>query len=235
MSAPWFHQPDLVAQAPSGLVRLVDTEARHLAQVLRRDVGDEVTLFDGAGLLVQGAVAAVGKRDVSIRVVAATLVPRPARQLHLWVALPKGERADWLVEKCTELGVASLTPLRTVRSVVDARDSKLDRLRQLVIAGCKQSHSAWAMELCPTRDLSNLTEGPGVIVLEPAGDTPCDQSLADPTSVTAIIGPEGGFASEELDRLRAAGVPIVRLPTPVLRVETAALAFSAWWQLSTPP
>src|SRR5262245_24594035 len=117
-----------------GPVELGGPEAHHLAVVCRVRPGDAVCLFNGDGREYPARVVEAGKRRVALEV---TAVESPARELgfRLEVAapLPKGDRAQFLMEKLTELGVTSFTPLHTARSVVHARDAKLDKLQRHVI------------------------------------------------------------------------------------------------------
>src|SRR5262245_8562482 len=122
-----------------GLVELDGPEARHLATVCRLRPGDAVTLFNGDGLEYPARVTQVGKKQVSVEVLA---VESPQRELGfpLVVAapLPKGDRAQFLIEKLTELGVTNFVPLSTARSVVHPRETKIEKLERYVIEASKQ-------------------------------------------------------------------------------------------------
>ena len=106
-----------------GPVRLTGSEAHHLAAVCRARPGDAVCLFNGDGSEYPAIVQAVGKREVALEV---TSRETPARErtgrLVIAAPLPKSDRADFLIEKLTELGVAEFVPLSTARSVVQPRD-----------------------------------------------------------------------------------------------------------------
>src|SRR5262249_34253061 len=121
-----------------GLVTLAGAEARHLL-VCRPRPGDAVTLFNGARREYRGRVAELSRRDVTVEVVEIEL---PARELPfrlvLAAALPKGDRAQVMIEKLTELGVTTFIPLQTARSVVAPRDAKLEKLHRSVIEASKQ-------------------------------------------------------------------------------------------------
>src|SRR5262245_4508276 len=122
-----------------GPVQLRGPEAHHLATVCRLRPGDRVVLFNGDGREYPAAVRDVSRRDVSLDVLA---VESPARELPLALtvaaALPRGDRASFLVEKLTELGVTAFVPLSTARSVVQPREAKLEKLQRQVIEASKQ-------------------------------------------------------------------------------------------------
>src|SRR5437870_8695195 len=122
-----------------GPVVLSGAEAYHLAAVCRARPGDAVCLFNGDGAEYPAVVSAVAKKQVSLEVTAkqSPIRERPFR-LEIAASLPKGDRADFLIEKLTELGVTRFVPLRTERSVVHPRTTKLERLKRAVIEASKQ-------------------------------------------------------------------------------------------------
>lgn len=213
-----------------GSMLLEGPEAHHLAKVLRLPPGETVVLFNGAGLVATAEIVSIGKREVTLTIRSAERTPPPRSSLIIATAVPKGDRFDWLVEKATELGVATLIPLRTERGVVDPRDSKLDRLRQVIIEACKQSRRAWKMDLAPVTDFSVLFGRPGsLLVADPSGRplTEIWQSVPSSSPTNVAIGPEGGWTDEELTAARDAGAQIVSLGETILRIETAAIAVAA--------
>ncbi|MGI9177777.1 MAG: RsmE family RNA methyltransferase [Pirellulales bacterium] len=223
----------LAAPPLSGRAVLEDDEARHLARVLRCKVGDEVELFDGNGAAWPARVAAIARDRVTLDVGDPTHdAPRHAPRLTLAVALPKGDRQKWLIEKLTELGVARLVPLVTLRGVAEATPSALERLRRGVIEACKQCGRNTLLEIGEPRSIAELlreqTGNDHVVVADPGGGPlQADAWSAEQGGVIGLIGPEGGFAAEELAACDAAGVPRIGLGPHVLRIETAAIALAA--------
>lgn len=205
---------------------LAGAEAHHLGTVCRGRPGAAIEIFNGAGLVVEAIVREVARRSVRCEILSAKRIPAPERGLTIAVGLPKGDRADFLVEKCTELGVRRLVPLAAARAVVDPRATKLDRLRRVVIEACKQSGRAHLMtidEVVPLQHWIDYQPAPGYL-LDPAGET------IDVTRMTVNavgIGPEGGWTEAELELARRSGWSVVRWPGNILRVETAAIAFAA--------
>src|SRR5262245_41249970 len=135
MSERFFIEPPVTGPR----VVLTGDEARHVARVMRAAVGDEVILFDGSGAEFLARITILGKSTIELEIVERRETSRelPMR-LTLAVALPKGERQKWLVEKATELSVTCLVPLITERGVAQPTDSALARLRRAVIEASKQ-------------------------------------------------------------------------------------------------
>src|SRR5205823_11771974 len=136
-----------------GPVLVTGPEAHHLATVCRLRPGDAVCLFNGDGRQYPAAVVEVGKRAVTLQVQGST-EPRRERGFRLEVAapLPKGDRAQFLLEKLTELGVTAFVPLRTRRSVVHPGEAKYDKLRRYVIEASKQCGRNVLLEVGPLTD-----------------------------------------------------------------------------------
>ncbi|MFM8735358.1 MAG: RsmE family RNA methyltransferase [Pirellulales bacterium] len=217
----------------AGRATLTGDEARHLARVLRAEVGDDVSVFDGSGLEWPARVLAIGRDAVDLAVgEPSSAGPRTAPTLTLAVALPKGERQKWLVEKLTELSVARLVPLVTTRGVAEATPSAVERLRRGVIEACKQCGRATLMAIGEPRSIADLLRErdaePRLLVADPGGG-PLDTSAPAVMGRTVLgfVGPEGGFTAEELALLAAAGAERIGLGPHVLRVETAAIALAA--------
>ncbi len=208
-------------------------EARHLTRVLRAKVGDTVTLFDGQGREWPARVASIGRDRVELDAgEQQTDAPPHGVRLTLAVALPKGDRQKWMVEKLTELGTTRLMPLETTRGVAEATASAQARLERVVIEACKQCGRNRLMEIAAGRPLERLLAevpaGACVVIAHPGG-RPLDAAAVPPstTEVIALVGPEGGFTDEELCIADRAGVIRVSLGPHILRVETAAIALAA--------
>jgi 16S rRNA (uracil1498-N3)-methyltransferase len=197
---------DVAAPAP-------DREAmHHLIRVLRLREGEPVTVTDGAGRW-RATVVAGGSVEPSGEV---KVVDRRDPVLTVAVAPPKGDRLEWLVAKCTEVGIDRIVLLDAERSVVrwkgDRADKQLDRLRRIVVEASMQSRRVWLPELAGPLPAASVL--PAAAVAEPGGH-PVTAGVA-----TIAIGPEGGWSSAEL----AASATSVSLGDQILRVETAAVA-----------
>ena len=136
---------------------IVGDEAGHLGRVRRVREGEVVEAFDGKGLARAAQVIVAVRDRVTLRPFGPGLPSRePSIALTLATAVPKGERFDWLVEKAVEIGISTLVPILTERSVVDPRVAKLDRLRRAVVEASKQCGRNLLMTLAPPRNWSEL-------------------------------------------------------------------------------
>src|SRR5690348_11231442 len=140
----------------AGCMMLDGSEAHHLLHVMRAAVGDEVTLFDGTGAEFRATIETLRRADAELRIVERREVDRELPfELVVGVALPKGDRQKWLVEKLTELGVTSLVPLMTERSVAQPNESALERLQRSVIEAAKQCGRNRLMEITAPKSWSD--------------------------------------------------------------------------------
>lgn len=221
---PRLHVPAL---PPAGVVALPEEEAAHLVRVLRARPGDVVRLFDGRGREVEAVVGAAGRSGASAEIVRAVDAPRPAREVTLCAAVPRGERMEWLVEKCTEAGAARILPLAARRSVRrEAGPNALRRWRRAAVEAAKQCGRADVPEVAepaPVAEVLRRCEGQPLFEARPEASVCAAQALRGAGPVALFVGPEGGLDAEESAALEAAGALGFSLGPLVLRVETAAL------------
>jgi 16S rRNA (uracil1498-N3)-methyltransferase len=213
--------------------------SRHV-QVLRLQPGDAITLFDGQGGQWQAEVLAMGRKDVTARL----LAHQPLDcELHtpvtLALGMPANERMDALVEKATELGVATIAPLVCERSVLRLAGDRAERRsahwQAVAVAACEQSGRNRVPQVLPPQPLRDWLAGMPAgglrLVLSLARDTqPLRSRLAATGSgpVSLLSGPEGGLSPAEEAAALAQGFVPTRLGRRVLRAETAPLAVLAW-------
>ncbi len=214
-----------------GEVALDGPEAHHLAVVRRFGPGDRVTLFNGDGREYPAEVVAVGKRSATLAVLAAVEADRELGfPLVVAAAPPKGDRADFLVEKLTELGATRFVPLVTARSVVVP--TGMEKFRRAVIEASKQCGRNVLMAVDPPTRWAEFVRSadlPAVrLVLHP-GRGALPESAAGGAAVA--VGPEGGFTADEVAEAVAAGWGPASLGPRVLRVETAAVVAAAWFSV----
>jgi 16S rRNA (uracil1498-N3)-methyltransferase len=212
-----------------GKVFIEDAEAHHLAVVCRLRPGDEVCLFNGDGREYPARIEFVRRREVALEVIG---VENPQRELPFRLdaaaPLPRGDRTQFLVEKLTELGASSFTPLQTERSVIHPRESKLDKLQRYVVEASKQCGRNVLMEVRPMAEWSDFcrTAQPAArrVLGHPQGSRP---SLSEQGGDTVFaVGPEGGFTDQEVALALSYGWQALVLGPRILRVETAALALA---------
>lgn len=199
---------DVAAPSPT------DDALHHLLRVLRLRDGEPVTVTDGAGRWRPCAIA--GRAIVAVGDIES--VPRPAPVLTVAVAPPKGDRLEWLVAKCTEVGVDRIVLLATERSVVrwkgERADRQLDRLGRVAVEASMQSRRVWLPEITGPLPAADVLID--AVAAEPGGRP------LSPGDVTVAVGPEGGWSPSEL----AMAIESVTLGDQILRVETAAVAAS---------
>lgn len=235
---PRFYCPSPLQTGAS--ISLPASAARHV-QVLRMQPGGMITLFGGTeqGGEFEATIEHMGRSDVHVLVGAHSAVERePARQVHLIVGVPANDRMDWLVEKATELGVASIQPVMTERSVLRLSGERADKKRAhwqaVAVAACEQcgrnqvpilhevlNLSAWLSKL---PNAMQSTQSNYLLSLRP--ETLALSTLVgkSTTAATFLSGPEGGLSTAEEDAALAKGFQPVSLGNRVLRAETAGLA-----------
>lgn len=209
-------------------------DARKLTTVLRKRSGDRVQVVDSGGAAYAATLAVDG------RAVAATLDERldrgdveTALRVTLAQAVPKGQKMDLVVEKATELGAHAIVPVRSARVVGhETSPAKVERWRRIARSAAQQSGRVRVPEVADVHDwdalLATFADYDRVYVpWELAEPAPLravfERDVPDASSVLLVIGPEGGFAADEVDRARNAGASAISLGRRILRTETAAL------------
>jgi 16S rRNA (uracil1498-N3)-methyltransferase len=209
---------------------LSGAEAHHLIHVMRAGPGHRIELFDGSGRQWVAEVRRIARCEVELTLVAEETIDRESPvNVTLAVALPKGERQRWLVEKAVELGVRRLVPLETARGVARPGDAALERLRRCVIEASKQCGRNRLLEICPGQSwaglLASTADVPQRWMAHPGGGRLPPLAPQDP--IVLAIGPEGGFTADEVTAAVQAGWRLLDLGPRTLRVETAAVLLTA--------
>ncbi len=217
-------------------VELAGAEAHHLLNVLRLGKGDKVELFDGAGKLAEAVITHSAKQTVTLRTEKIQSVPRPfERQIIIASSIAKAERFNWLISKCTELGVDRIVPVLFDRTVKLAANPKItQRWHNIAVAAAKQCLRLYLPRIdkpMPLREaIVKLTkEHPqGRIFFGDFSKEAIEflNQPVDETDVIAFVGPEGGLTDDEKKILRKYGAKAARLSNTVLRIETAAVGFA---------
>ncbi|RXZ71245.1 16S rRNA (uracil(1498)-N(3))-methyltransferase [Agromyces albus] len=222
---------ELGAVTPGATVELSGDEARHAVTVARVRTGERIAIGDGRGILVRGVVVSTGARELALEVEEVLVEEPPETRITLVQALAKGDRDELAVQAATELGVDAVVPWAAARSVSRWEGPKAEKGRQrwasIVREAVKQSIRAWLPPVAPvttTGDLAGLLQGTRMLLLEPTATTPITDIRPDGRDLALVVGPEGGIAPPELERLVAAGAEPVRLGASVLRTSTAGPA-----------
>ncbi len=225
-----------------GNVALGPAEAHHLRHVLRLGSGEIVEVFDASGRSGRGTllVPATGiGADVNVEQVYEP--SHLAFRFTVASAVPKGNRADWMIEKLSELGAERFIPLAAARSVVRPEAGKISRWQRIATEAARQSRRAGIMQISELADVPNffaaLTHPAWILSTVPdaisIGRAITNVDLASPLAL--VIGPEGGWTDDELFLFQEAALTSVRLGTTILRIETAAVAAAAIVSSLLPP
>jgi len=227
-----------LAFSPGAEFALPEAAARHAVAVLRLQVGDTLSLFNGEGGEYRASLVAVGKRDARVRLIEFHAAERESPlDITLALGISSGERMDYSLQKATELGVTSIQPLATERSVVklagERADKRLQHWQHVVIAACEQCGRNRVPAVAPVQKLfaylAAIDRSKRLLLLSPDAGTPLKR-VAPARAAVLLIGAEGGLAPAEIEAAQASGFESVSLGPRILRTETAAIAAIAAMQ-----
>jgi 16S rRNA (uracil1498-N3)-methyltransferase len=230
MRIPRCHTTQSLSQGAQ--VTLEEEPAHHLHHVLRLRPGDDVLLFDNSGNEYSATLELVSKQGVTALVGEKTRYEDKARlKIHLMLGLSRGERMDLALQKATELGVTRITPTLTRRCVVKLNDkkraSRMAHWRRVVINACEQSGRCRLPQLDEPLEIDHaiMQHNSQLALLLDPGSEQCLFQIPPPeSSVSILIGPEGGLTSQERSQAYRQGFLGLRLGPRILRTETAPLA-----------
>ena len=218
------------AESAESTLHLDETGSRHLCQVLRLGIGQPLVVFNGRGLAFDAHIEQADRKRALVKLgkQRETNTESPLA-IHLGIALSKGDRFDWVVQKAAELGVTEITPLHTRR--VDVRlnreraEKKQRHWQQILISACEQCGRNRLPLLSEIASLEQWLEvsADEKWVLCPENAQALTTDLK-PSSVALLIGPEGGLDEREIAQAQQSGFKALRLGPRVLRTETAPLA-----------
>ncbi|MBR5236223.1 MAG: 16S rRNA (uracil(1498)-N(3))-methyltransferase [Clostridia bacterium] len=209
-------------------------DVNHLIKVLRANIGDSITICDGEGTDYEATIASFNRDEVHVDLLrSAACLNEPKTKVTLYQGLPKQGKMEWIIEKCVEMGIDAIVPVQMERSVVqlsaEQAVKKLERWQKTAEAAAKQCSRGKIPEVHMPIRLYDITKDitPEFLLLLYEGE--CSQSIKQALtgnkagSVGIFIGPEGGFAPEEVVHLEALGAQSVTLGPRILRTETAGL------------
>jgi 16S rRNA (uracil1498-N3)-methyltransferase len=239
-----FYAPPSAWAPDQKSLTLSATETRHAREALRLKSGDEIYVFDGAGREFQCAVQTISRNASEVSVISEVAPARSESPLHLTlaIALLKGEKFDLVIQKATELGVKRIVPLNSERADFRLRDhqdanARVTRWQRIAREAAKQSGRAYVPEVTAPMAFNSLvnksTEAEkkssdtlARLMFSERGGQALSKATGDfegQSKIAAIVGPEGGWADQELDLARAGDWQIVTLSGRILRAETAAI------------
>jgi 16S rRNA (uracil1498-N3)-methyltransferase len=236
---PLFISPIPSDTKTGSKIRIAGAEAKHAMSVRRLQVGEAIAVSDGQGNKARGKVSQLSKDFLELEVESLLKIERPTPKLVLVQALAKGDRDEMAVQACTELGIQTVIPWQSERSVSIWKPEKQDkhRVRWQTIAteAAKQSLRPFIPEVeqvLGTRELAErLKQFDLTLVLDPTSTTALTGiSVAGHQSIAIVVGPEGGISPEELEVFRSAGLSLVGLGSGILRTSTAGVAVVSYLQ-----
>jgi len=204
--------------------------SHHLATVLRARADQAIELFNGDGNAYSARIIAVGKKSVTVSVAECNTAHNESPlQIELGIGISKGDRFDFALQKSTELGISTITPLVTERTEVrldnERAEKKLEHWRQVVVSACEQS----GRNVVPTMnsiqkfaDWTTCCDAEQKFVLHHRADN-APSAAAKPQRVALLIGPEGGLTRDEIAAAEKSGFSAWKIGPRVLRTETAPL------------
>ncbi|GFO67199.1 ribosomal RNA small subunit methyltransferase E [Geomonas limicola] len=213
---------------------------RHMVRVLRLKAGAEVQLTDQAGARLAGVIEEVGAKTLSVRIDRRESIDEPEAglQVTLYQGLPKGEKFDLILQKCTELGASEIVGFAAARSVVkltaERGAGRLERCERIVVEAARQCGRRLPPRVKLGGELDRVLKESGhqvkLLLWEDETTTRLSQVFAahpGAQSVAVVVGPEGGLTPEEVAAARRHGFVPVSLGRRILRTETAGLALLA--------
>jgi len=221
-----------------GFLSIIGKEARHIVTVLRMKKGETLILMDREGQSFKATIEAVHYKEVKVRITK-TIPPLPPSpvKISLAQALIKSHPMEYLIKKVTELGIGSIHPFYSERTVIKLKPeqlkNKMDRWMEIMKSACKQCGRVTLPTLntpLPFEELINTVPNKKTLkVLLWEDEDKVDlkrllTSMSFEPHIFAIVGPEGGFTSNEIKRAREAGFQIISLGKRILRAETAAVS-----------
>lgn len=241
MAEPLFYYEHLADTGTT--LTLTGDEARHAAASRRLLAGETLWLFDGRGGLARATLLDVKARGhmLDLRIDEKLTEPPPKPAIHLACALPKGDRQGTLLDMATQLGMTEFTPLTCERSVVRPGANSAGRWLRICLEACKQSRRSYLPVLHPSATPRELVAQEArrarrIWIAHPSAAAIAISHAVEQNSaadVTILVGPEGGFTEQEVERATGAGAQPVTLGPAILRVETAAVTLVAAFSLAT--
>ncbi|MDD5458260.1 MAG: RsmE family RNA methyltransferase [Phycisphaerae bacterium] len=215
---------------------LLGAEAHHLLHVHRLKAGDEVELFDGNGTLAVGKVEKMSRQSVAVEIERLEKIEKPVEpQVVIAASIAKGERFDWLIAKCTELGVDAIYPVIFEHTVKQPANPKIvDRWNNIAIQSVKQCKRLFLPKINKPLGLTEVVtavkgdyQNIKILVASPNALSQSIEKVEMKGNVVVFVGPEGGLSLNEDKFLLENGASFVRLTDTVLRIETAAVCFAS--------
>ena len=220
------------------VLSITGKEARHISNVLRMKKGQTLILMDGKGKLFEAIIKTLNYKEVKVKINKSISPPPPSPiEISLAQALIKSHPMDYLIQKVTELGISSIHPFYSERTVIKLKSShlinKMDHWVEIMKSACKQCGRSTLPALNPPLPfeeiIKNALDKKTLKILLWEDEDKIDlkrflRSMSSTNHIFVIVGPEGGFTLNEINLAKDAGFHIVSLGNKILRAETAAVS-----------
>jgi 16S rRNA (uracil1498-N3)-methyltransferase len=225
----FYLSPDQWGESPV----LTGDEAHHCCRVMRKQVGDEIAIFDGWGRAGGARIKGVSKSEVGLEILVSSDSVARQPQIEIAVGVPKGKTFDLILQKAVELGVTKIQPLITEQGNVRLKggeaNTKREKWKRTVLESCKQCGQNYLPEVMGPLEVDDYLKGldpsfskfVGALTPEAVTFRRALGGVREPGRVVLLVGPEGDFSPEEYNRIFVAGFQAVTLGELVLRTETA--------------
>lgn len=230
---PGFYFPELTRA--DKYIQISGSEYHHLVKVRRLQIGDQVTLTSGTGLLANAVIKGISKKAVDLEIGKIEEVKSSFPQVAVGFSLLKSKHDQLIIEKLTELGIKAFFPLITGRSVRKTSPNTLKKFELTAIAAIKQCDNAHLPKVhkpVALEDALKLIKASGftpIVALESGAKNSLNSALEQlkGQQPCLLIGPEGGFTPAEISFFEKQEIPSITLGNHILRAETAAICAAA--------
>ena len=231
----WFHFSPITSDS----ITIDGPEFKHITKVMRLNAGDHIQIFDGNGTIASGNIVEISKHSALVQPENIEVIPNPNSQSPIIIAasIAKKDRFEWLISKCTELGVDHIYPVIFDRTVKQPGNEKklLERYRTIALNAAKQCQRLYLPEIespaTLAQTLANIKNqySDTQFMIGSLDNTAekIDKCFSKGSPTAALIGPEGGMTDDEINYLESQGAHPIRLTSTILRIETAAIAFGS--------
>lgn len=219
-----------------GVTETIDgEEGHHLTKVKRCQIGEDIQIFDGNGIIARANIIEVNKKDALIKITKREKFEKPKVKTILYIVPPKGKNFPLLLEKAVEIGIDEIVPIVSERSIKEYQMEKEDKYERIILEASKQCERAYLPVLKPlmtfAESLNQYQKAEDLRLFfhtKDGGDHwKKSVELLKGSTCSIWIGPEGGWTENEIVFARSKNVNICTLPLPILRVETAVIAITS--------
>ena len=209
--------------ANNKLITINETDSKHITRSFRKNIGDQIRITNGRGLLCEAEILEKGK-NIKVKVVSSILHEPDKLSIHVAISPLKNiSRFEWFVEKATELGINQITPITSRYS--EKKKINTERLERIITSSIKQSNQFFIPKINPIIPFSSfvLNNDEEKIMANLKTNNTLKKELFSTNSICILIGPEGGFSDEEINLARENNIKEITLGKNRLRSETAAI------------